>query len=155
MTHAELEAFTHAELEAFTYEELELITAVYDRTLEDVQAKNEKGTNSLSMWNRVEQNCKRVGDLIAIPTTVKSWERINIPKVSDYARIKNQTEAIRSGYGVFPNTPTTPSQPLNEYQKWNAIEKILYDVNKMYDDTHNALYYAGDELYSGESVGIL
>lgn len=155
MTHEELEAFTYEELEAYTYEKLELITAVFDRTLADVEAKNEKGTNSLLMWNRVEANCKTIGDIIAIPTTTKSWVMTNTPKVSDYLRVRNNVEAIRSGYGTFPNTPTTPTQPLNDYKKWNAIEKILYDVNKLYDDTQNALYYSGDELYSGESVGIL
>ena len=127
---------------------------VYDRTNQDVLDKNEKGTNSLPMWNRVESNSQAIANKIAVPVTTKSWVMTDIPRVSDYLRVRTNVEAIRSGYGTFPGTPTTPTQPLNNYEKWNAIEKILHDVNKLYDDTQNALYYSG-EIYAGESVGIL
>ena len=156
MTYDELELLTYEELELMTYKQLQAITAVYDRTAQDVADKTAKGVLNATDITRVENNAKTVGDKIAIPITPKSWETGGLPRATaDYLRLRTSVEAIRSGYGTFPNTPETPVQPLNSYQKWNDIEKILFDVNKLYDDTQKALYYSGDELYSGESVGIL
>ena len=127
---------------------------VYDRSAQDVLQRTKKGVLNADDINRIENNTETIADKIAVPVTVKSWSVGGLPRVSDYKRIRDNVERIRQGYGIRSDTPVTPEQPLNTYQKWNDIERILFDVNDLYDRTENARAYCG-EIFAGEGVGIL
>ena len=127
---------------------------VYDRSAQDVLQRTKKGVLNAEDINRIENNTETIADKIAVPVTVKSWSVGGLPRVSDYKRIRDNVERIRQGYGIRSDTPVSPEQPLNTYQKWNDIERILFDVNDLYDRTENARAYCG-EIFSGEGVGIL
>ena len=127
---------------------------VYDRSAQDVLQITKKGVLNADDINRIENNTGDIADKIAVPVTVKSWSVGGLPRVSDYKRIRDNVERIRQGYGIRSDTPVTPEQPLNTYQKWNDIERILFDVNDLYDRTENARAYCG-EIFAGEGVGIL
>ena len=127
---------------------------VYDRSAQDVLQRTKKGVLNAEDINRIENNTETIADKIAVPVTVKSWSVGGLPRVSDYKRIRDNVERIRQGYGIRSDTPATPEQPLNTYQKWNDIERILFDVNDLYDRTENARAYCG-EIFAGEGVGIL
>ena len=127
---------------------------VYDRSAQDVLQMTKKGVLNADDINRIENNTWDIADKIAVPVTVKSWSVGGLPRVSDYKRIRDNVERIRQGYGIRSDTPVTPEQPLNTYQKWNDIERILFDVNDLYDRTENARAYCG-EIFAGEGVGIL
>ena len=127
---------------------------VYDRSAQDVLHRTKKGVLNADDINRIENNTGDIADKIAVPVTVKSWSVGGLPRVSDYKRIRDNVERIRQGYGIRSDTPATPEQPLNTYQKWNDIERILFDVNDLYDRTENARAYCG-EIFAGEGVGIL
>lgn len=127
---------------------------VYDRSAQDVLQRTKKGVLNAEDINRIENNTGDIADKIAVPVTVKSWSVGGLPRVSDYKRIRDNVERIRQGYGIRSDTPVTPEQPLNTYQKWNDIERILFDVNDLYDRTENARAYCG-EIFAGEGVGIL
>ena len=127
---------------------------VYDRSAQDVLQMTKKGVLNAEDINRIENNTETIADKIAVPVTVKSWSVGGLPRVSDYKRIRDNVERIRQGYGIRSDTPATPEQPLNTYQKWNDIERILFDVNDLYDRTENARAYCG-EIFAGEGVGIL
>ena len=127
---------------------------VYDRSAQDVLQMTKKGVLNADDINRIENNTGDIADKIAVPVTVKSWPVGGLPRVSDYKRIRDNVERIRQGYGIRADTPVTPEQPLNTYQKWNDIERILFDVNDLYDRTENARAYCG-EIFAGEGVGIL
>ena len=127
---------------------------VYDRSAQDVLQMTKKGVLNADDINRIENNTGDIADKIAVPVTVKSWSVGGLPRVSDYKRIRDNVERIRQGYGIRSDTPATPEQPLNTYQKWNDIERILFDVNDLYDRTENARAYCG-EIFAGEGVGIL
>ena len=127
---------------------------VYDRSAQDVLQMTKKGVLNADDINRIENNTGDIADKIAVPVTVKSWPVGGLPRVSDYKRIRDNVERIRQGYGIRSDTPVTPEQPLNTYQKWNDIERILFDVNDLYDRTENARAYCG-EIFAGEGVGIL
>ena len=127
---------------------------VYDRSAQDVLQMTKKGVLNAEDINRIENNTETIADKIAVPVTVKSWPVGGLPRVSDYKRIRDNVERIRQGYGIRSDTPVTPEQPLNTYQKWNDIERILFDVNDLYDRTENARAYCG-EIFAGEGVGIL
>ena len=127
---------------------------VYDRSAQDVLQMTKKGVLNADDINRIENNTGDIADKIAVPVTVKSWSVGGLPRISDYKRIRDNVERIRQGYGIRSGTPVTPEQPLNTYQKWNDIERILFDVNDLYDRTENARAYCG-EIFAGEGVGIL
>ena len=128
---------------------------VYDRTQSDVDNRTAKGFINYTDLNRIEGNTKVISNKLALPFTEKNWTRTGLPRVTaDFLRIKNGVQAIRSGFAVYPDTPQTPAQPLNTYQKWNDIERILHDVNEIYDRNENAKYYCG-EIFAGEGIGTL
>ena len=56
-------------------------------------------------------------------------------------------------YMVHTNTPVTPAQPLNDFEKWNNIEQILYDVYEILMNNFN--YYCGEEIFAGDETGLL
>lgn len=112
-----------------------------------------KGAFNLSDIKRNENNCRIIGGLVEADVDVKEWEYGDIPRVSDYLRIRDNVQRIRDAYLTYSDTPPTPIQPLNTYQKWNDIEKILHDVYYIYTAIQNSYYYCGTEMYAGEGIG--
>lgn len=112
-----------------------------------------KGAFNLSDIKRNENNCKIIGELVAATVNVKEWEYGDIPRVSDYARICENVQKIRSAFIVHADTLEVPEQPINTYQKWNDIEQILHDVYYIYVRLKNSYQYCGDGMYAGEGMG--
>ena len=145
---------------------------VYDRTQEDVKraklltpkyaagtitetekkewAAGMKGALNASDLNRIEGNIREIAGFLAI-----TWEKNQIPRVSDFKRIRDNVQRIRDAWSTLKDTPDTPDTPLVTYQQWNAIERILHDVKYVYDRVMDSYYYCGDEIYAGEGIGIL
>lgn len=111
-----------------------------------------KGAFNLSDINRNEHNCQIIGGVLATTISVKEWEYGDIPKISDYSRIRENVQKIRSAFITYSDTPEVPEQPLNTYQKWNDIERILHDVYYIYTRFQESRYYCG-EIYAGEGIG--
>ncbi len=150
---------------------------VYDRTQSDVDRVKElnqkylartisdeekaewaaglKGALNVSDLNRIESNTTQIASFLAVTVHTKTWNYNDIPRASDYLRIRNNVQAVRDAWAALSNTPQTPAQPLNTYQKWNNIERILHDVNYVYERTMNSYYYCDTEIYAGEGAGIL
>lgn len=112
-----------------------------------------KGAFNLSDIKRNENNCKIIGGLVETEVDVKEWEYGDIPRVSDYLRIRDNVQKIRDAYLTYSDTPPTPTQPLNTYQKWNDLERILHDVYFIYTANKNSYYYCDTEMYAGEGIG--
>lgn len=127
---------------------------VYDRSAQDVLNRTKKGVLNAVDLNRIESNSKVIADKIAIPVITKSWNIGDIPRASDFSRIRNNVERIRNGFAIKQDTPECPVQPLNDYKKWNAIEKILFDVNDIYERNKETKIYCG-EIYAGEGIGVI
>lgn len=162
---------------------MEELNFVYDRTQEDVDrvkyltkrylkgeiteeeklewskgihgGSGPKGAFNLSDIKRNENNCMVIGKLVVISVNVKEWEYGDIPRVSDYQRIKNNVKKIKDALMVLSDTPEIPENPLNTFQKWNDIEQILHDVYSIYVRLKNSYYYCGAEMYAGEGIGDL
>ena len=154
---------------------------IYDRTKEDVDRAKElnekylkgtiteeekeewnsgitgkfglKGAFNLSDIKRNENNCKIIGELTSTNVNIKEWNYGDIPRVSDYERILENVRKIRNAFTVHSDTPQVPEQPLNTFQKWNSIERILHDVYYIYVALKNSYYYCDTELYAGEGIG--
>lgn len=154
-----------------------MINAIYDRIREDVERVRElnkkyiagtiteeekeewlaglKGALNLSDLNRIESNCAYVANEIAVVVITKEWQITDIPRVSDYLRIRNNVECIRAAFATMSTTPITPVQPLNTFQKWNDIERILYDVDYIYTGMVENWMRCGDDVCAGEEIGVI
>lgn len=113
-----------------------------------------KGAINVSDLNRIEGNIYAISEFLNASVASKTWTLNEIPRVSDYQRIRGNVESLRNAWFVLPDTPPTPQQPLNTYQKWNDIEHILHDLNYTYQKTVENYNYCG-EIYAGEGIGVL
>lgn len=128
---------------------------IYDRTIQDVEQRTAKGYINASDLNRVERNTRIVAEYIGIEVAVnENWEIGELPRVSDYKRIRDNVQSIRDNYMVYASTPKVPEQPLNDYKKWNAIERILHDVYVIYFGNISNVDYCG-EIAAGEEIGVI
>ncbi len=128
---------------------------IYDRSQADIENRTEKGYINASDLVRVESNTEQIAGCIAVPVSVnKVWNNGDLPRVSDFKRIRDNVERIRNGFVILPTTPETPEQPLNTWQKWNDLEQILYDVFWIYFNNLNNKDYCG-EISAGEEIGVI
>lgn len=128
---------------------------IYDRTIQDVEQKTAKGYINANDLNRVEQNAGIIAEYIGIAVSVKDdWEIGDLPRTSDFCRIRDNVQNIRDNYMIYTSTPEVPEQPLNDYKKWNAIEKILHDVYEIYFGNISNADYCG-EIAAGEEIGVI
>ena len=141
-----------------TYQETIVYVLPYfitDRSQLDIDERTAKGFINASDMERVETNTELIAGYIAVPVTVKkNWKIGDLPRVSDFKRIRDNVEKIRSGYVIRADTPETPVQPLNTWQKWNDLEQILYDIFWIYFNNLNNKDYCG-EISAGEEIGVI
>lgn len=141
-----------------TYQETIVYVLPYfitDRSQLDIDERTAKGFINASDMERVETNTELIAGYIAVPVTVKkNWKIGDLPGVSDFKRIRDNVEKIRSGYVIRADTPETPVQPLNTWQKWNDLEQILYDIFWIYFNNLNNKDYCG-EISAGEEIGVI
>ena len=110
-----------------------------------------KGAINTSDLERIINNIELLVEVLELPIEVVALP--DIPGVSFQAQLVGNVEKIRAGYGVKSTTPQTPSIPLNTYNKWNDIERILADVYDLL--LNNFSYYCGGEIYAGDEIGFL
>ena len=141
-----------------TYQETIVYVLPYfitDRSQLDIDERTAKGFINASDMERIETNTELIAGYIAVPVTVKkNWKIGDLPRVSDFKRIRDNVEKIRSGYVIRADTPETPVQPLNTWQKWNDLEQILYDIFWIYFNNLNNKDYCG-EISAGEEIGVI
>lgn len=137
---------------------IELNKKYLDRTITNEEkeewSENLKGAINVSDLNRIENNISSIAGFLGVSVISKMWALNEIPKVSDYQRIRVNVESLRNSWYVLPDTPSAPNSPLNTYQKWNDIEHILHDLNCTYQKTVENYNYCG-EIYAGEGIGVL
>lgn len=73
-----------------------------------------------------------------------------IPTVSWYTVFLQDITKIKEAYMVHSGTPGIPIQPLNTFEKWNIIEKNLFDIDDIL--SHRLIYHCGNELISGDDI---
>lgn len=149
-------------------------TMIYDRTEADVdearrllrkgyinltQAEKQKWDNGLkgcfnaSDLNRILGAIKAVADEIGVEmSAVKTFADGDIPREADFSDMLQRLASI-SGLYIYPSTPAIPSAPINTYDKINAVEKIIHDVDDVYVKVMANVTRAG-ELYAGEEYSL-
>ncbi len=149
---------------------------VYDRTQEDVdrvRSLHQKGWKNLTAdereeWmsgtmkgalnrfdlKRIENNIYVIAQMMEISVATN---RENLPYIPDdvyFQRMLGNVEILRKTGFVYQETPQVPKQPVNTYQKVNAVERILHDVYTVYTDNCIDKYYCGEELYM-DGLGLI
>lgn len=118
-----------------------------------------KGAINAEDLNRIESNIATIASRMRISGNIQScrtdWEKTSIPRPDDYERIRVNTKTIKNALRYATGVALVPDRPLNTYDKWNDIEKILYDIDDMYTRIIDSLYHCGDNLYTGEEVGVI
>ena len=109
-----------------------------------------KGSINTSDLTRVLYYINYLAENINIPITEQTTVP-EIPRVSWYGVLLSNLNKLKRNYSVHEDTPDIPTQPLNTYQKWNAIEEILFDLNEIYES--QTWYYTGnDDLYANGNI---
>ena len=120
---------------------------VYDRTESDITNKTAKGYANYADMNRLETNVKTISDYFSLPFTQKTYDVLSKPRQADYERIRLGIEAIKTAYNV--SQVATPTRPFTTWQKWNDLEKLLYDTDRIFTENEANQPYCG-EFYCGE-----
>lgn len=129
---------------------------IYDRTADDIIQRAKKAFLNVEDMRRIESNTELIASYISVPVSVKTdWNTGDLPRESDYERIRRNTEKIRAGYVIRADTPEVPERPYNHFQKWNDIEKILHDVFYIYINNFNSKIYCGEDAGCGDEIGVI
>ena len=112
----------------------------------------EKGALNRSDLERVKNNIELLSEVLELTTTIPLVPEL--PDIQFYDAVLNDLTAIRTTGPIKATTPEVPEQPLNTFEKWNDIEKILFDS---YDLLLNNFHYycGGDQIYAGDATGLL
>lgn len=133
---------------------------VFDRTLADVElakrlkadgrattVEDLKGCLNLSDLQRTLDNFEVLG--------VLDDETMTIPTIPEFPNelffedLLNNAEIIKETPYQLSNSPSIPNLPLNDWQKWNALERILWDN---FDIRTTRFQYYGEELNIRENT---
>lgn len=107
-----------------------------------------KGAINRSDLQRVVNNLNYLADLLDVSITSQTIPEI--PRASWYSTLRSNLSTVLNAYAKHADTPNIPSRPFNTYQKWNTIEKIIWDIKDIYESNLNA--YAGTELYANNDI---
>lgn len=123
------------------------MNAVYDRTQADVDNLTEKGFVNYTDLNRLETNIETIANKLNVSFTKKTWVVGDLPRASDYTRLKTAVDAIKSKYDVLE---ISPNRPFNTFVKWNQLEYLIYYTDYIFDINESEKAYCG-EFYCGET----
>ena len=112
-----------------------------------------KGCLNRKDLERIENNIQILLDVLEIDSSTFVGAIPEFPSTTYFEHMGRNVEAIRTAQAVHVDTPNTPQLPFNTWQKWNDIEKILSDAYAVVLSQLN--YYAGTEIYAGDTVGLL
>lgn len=111
----------------------------FQELTENEIATLEKGIITINTLNRIENKQEFLKELFNemgywnTPITIKVWNETQIFNVDEFQRIIDNTNVLREAFFVYTDTPNTPPVSYH-YNNINALEKILYDLDKMIND---------------------
>lgn len=151
---------------------------IYDRTYQDVlDAKNiietkvktfaeltaadvaklERGTVTVNTLNRIEAKQAELMSLLNgagyydCDIENATWTVSDIFDLENFQRLLSNAQKLINAYYVYDDTPSVPSAAYM-YTVFNALEKILTDIETIYTEMTNDLPQC-NALYCGERTG--
>lgn len=112
----------------------------------------EKGTITINTLNRIENKQKEISELfsqLSISVNIKNrnWEENQIFNRVEFQRILDNLNVLVKSFCVYSNTPNIPKISYY-FEDINAIEKILFDLEELYNKALKSFVYCGT-LYCG------
>jgi hypothetical protein len=109
----------------------------------------EKGTITINTLNRIEDKQDELRTILNnmgywnTPVFSKNWDYTQIFDKAEFERILKNLDILRNAFYVYSDTPKTPKVSY-KFDDINAIEKILYDLEKMTNYVKNNYRECGD-----------
>lgn len=97
-----------------------MLTEVTFNRIEGKQAELKERLNELGYWNT--------------PTVNRQWVDGEVFDYSDYLRVVDILEILKSAYFVYPDTPEVVILDYYSFNNINALEKSLHDIEEILDD---------------------
>lgn len=136
---------------------MSLDSLIYDRTPSDVTNLTSKGVHNATDLNRVESWCRYLADELTsygysiTITTKTNWTMQDRRSQSQMERIRTNIKVIMDGFTFLTSIYSNAEN--FDYLKANNWEKILFELNKLYEGMKAEFLYS-DTFYSGESEGL-
>lgn len=110
-------------------------TLIFDRNNNDLVNDTDKAYISYIDLNRIEQACQYVADKLGISIQTKEWTMEDFRTDNEMIRLRNNIDLLRKSYYTKANTPQVPNAiTFTSIYQANNIEKILYDIDSMYQN---------------------
>lgn len=130
-----------------------LDSLIWDRVQEDVDNLTKKAYIDYDDLNRVERAVKWVSHVLNrygysnVTHNRFNWQMNDFRTDADMERLRNNINAIRAAYYTPDNTPLTPSKiTYTSIYQANAIEKIIYDLGTLIENSFPGPYRLGFKL---------
>lgn len=119
-------------------------------------AANKGAYNYIDM-NRVENAVRTLADLlnangypVEILNVKTDWAESTVPTLTDLTRYLENVRRIRAAFHTLSTTPQVPASMKGlTYDKANAIERVLADVDVLLNNMIASYNYSGD-IFGGE-----
>lgn len=110
-------------------------TLIFDRNNNDLLNDTDKAYISYIDLNRIEEACRYIADELGISIVTKEWTMHDFRTDKEMERIRNNIDLLRRTNYIKANTPQVPSKiTFTSIYQANNIEKILYDIETMYQN---------------------
>ena len=124
----------------------EKIKAFEDLTSEEINTL-ERGTITINTLNRIENKQREIKDLffklsINVDIVNKTWDYTQIFDEAEFQRILDNLNVLIKSFCVYSNTPNVPKISYH-FEDINAIEKILFDLEELYNKALKSFVYCG------------
>ena len=124
----------------------EKIKAFEDLTSEEINTL-ERGTITINTLNRIENKQREIKDLffklsINVDIENKNWEETQIFNQSEFQRILDNLNVLVKSFCIYSSTPNIPKISYR-FEDINAIEKILFDLEELYNKALKSFVYCG------------
>ncbi len=110
-----------------------------------------KGSINTSDLLRIKNNIELLAEVLELNITISDVPEI--PTQAYFEEIRTNVQAIRNCHFCYVSTPNAPAAPLNTFDKWNDVERIIADAYYLLTD--NFHHYAGEQLFAGDSFALL
>ena len=107
----------------------------------------ERGTITINTLNRIENKQQEIKELfshlsINVEIENKNWEETQIFNQAEFQRILDNLNVLVKSFCVYSNTPNVPKISYH-FEDINAIEKILFDLEELYNKALKSFVYCG------------
>lgn len=107
----------------------------------------ERGTLTVNTLNRIENKQTEIAELLSqlsrnVEIENKNWEETQIFNRAEFQRILDNLNVLVKNFSVYSNTPNVP-QISYHFEDINAIEKILFDLEELYNKALKSFIYCG------------